>query len=176
MRRRFQVGLLPGLVLLAACDGDRQALNSERIREQFGTYGVEVLQADAGRRVSSLYSEDPDTGRICRTFALVEFAVPVAPQVLAEHERIVAGQSIGQVFVDAGWKIDKVNLFIGESSASEHGFPLDELMQIDARESLATHRYTFVVESGGRRIEYATITEVHHPDYLDPLQLQSIYD
>ena len=151
-------------------------MNSERIRDQFGSYGVEILQADAGRRVSSLYSQGPDSGRICRTFAVVEFTIPVAQQILSEHERIVAGQSIGEVFVDAGWKIDKVSLFIGESSASEHDFALDELMRIDAQQSLATHRYKFVVESGADRIEYATITEVHHPDYLDQRQLTSIYD
>jgi hypothetical protein len=164
------------MCVLAACESEPPQLNSERILQKFGSYGVQILQADDARRISSLYSDDKASGRTCRTFAIVEFALPVDRQIRAEHERIVAGQSIGQVFVDAGWKIDKQNLFIGESNASGYGYKLDELMRVDEQQSLATHRYKFVVEYADRRIEYATITEVHHPDYFNSSQLRLIYE
>jgi hypothetical protein len=151
-------------------------LNSERILQRFGSYGVEVLDADDTRRVSNLHSMDSSAERICRTYAVVEFDQPVDSRLLAEHERVVSGESIGTVFSDAGWTIQKETLFIGDSDASGYEDKLGKLMRIDIEQSLATHRYRFIVSRNEQRIEYATITEVHHPDYLDTAQLRAIYD
>lgn len=168
--------LLFAVLVLAACDSGTPPLNSERIRQSFGSYGVEILQAYGGQRVSCLYSEDQASGKTCRTIAVVEFTQPVDNELLPEHERILTGQSIGEVFVDAGWRIDKRNLLIGETAASDWTFDLEKLMRIDTAQAIATHRYEFFVERGERRIHYATITEMHHPDYLDSEQLHSYYD
>ncbi|MGI9200381.1 MAG: hypothetical protein ACR2QL_04940, partial [Woeseiaceae bacterium] len=40
---------------LSACAQEPEALNSERIEERFGSYGIEVLSHEAGVRRSSLY-------------------------------------------------------------------------------------------------------------------------
>lgn len=162
--------------LFVACDSERQTLNSERIEQQFGSYGVDILYADDARRISNLYSDEPASGKICRTFAIVEFSLPVDRRIVSQHERIVAGESIGQVFADAGWQIDKQNLFIGESDVADYSYNLREMMHIDSQRSLATHRYRFIISQGDLRIEYATITEVHHPEYLDSGRLRSNYD
>ena len=47
----------------------RELLNSERIAQRFGSYGIEVLESDGRVRVSNLYSNEQG-GRICRTFAV----------------------------------------------------------------------------------------------------------
>jgi hypothetical protein len=151
-------------------------LNSERIVQRFGSYGVEVLDADDNRRVSNLHSMDSSSGRICRTYAVVEFDQPVDSRLLAEHERVVSGESIGTVFSNAGWTIRKESLFIGESDASDYEDNLGRLMRIESEQALATHRYRFIVSRDEQLIGYATITEVHHPDYLDAAQLHAIYD
>jgi hypothetical protein len=49
-------------------------------------------------------------------------------------------------------------------------------MRIENEQALATHSYRFIVIRNEQLIGYATITEVHHPDYLDPAQLHAIYD
>ena len=49
------------------------------------------------------------------------------------------------------------------------------LMKIDTPSSLATHSYRFEVEKNGNRHRYATITEIHHPDYLTPHELSAMY-
>jgi hypothetical protein len=179
--RNAKPNLRPWLVLLvlslaAACHSDREPLNSERIEHQFGSYGVEVLHADAATRISSLYSSDGPANRTTRTYAVVEFALPVDQRILAEHERVIAGASLGQVFVNAGWHIEKQTLSITDTSPAAYSDNVVELMRIEARQALATHRYRFFVSKDRLRIPYATITEVHHPDYLEADQLRSMYE
>ena len=52
---------------------------------------------------------------------------------------------------------------------------LADLMRIDLPASLATHVYEFVIRKEGRSFDYATIVELHHPDYLAVEDLHSIY-
>lgn len=47
-------------------------LNSERIAQRYGSYGIEVLASDCGLRVSDLYSGE-QTDRVTRTLAVVRF-------------------------------------------------------------------------------------------------------
>ena len=52
---------------------------------------------------------------------------------------------------------------------------IGELMRIDLPESLATHVYLLIVSKDERSFTYATITEIHHPDYLSSADLKTIY-
>jgi len=164
------------LGLAAACHSDRDALNSERIQRQFGSYGVDVLHADATTRISSLYSSNGTGIPITRTYAVVEFVSPVDQRILAEHESVTGGASLGQVFVEAGWGVEKQTLSITDTSPTDYSDDLVDLMRIESQQMLATHRYRFTVSKDQLRVLYATITEVHHPDYLDAGQLRAIYE
>jgi hypothetical protein len=161
--------------LVAACSSQPALLNSERIELRYGNYGVRVLYADERQRVSSLYSFGTD-GEICRTFAIVDFMQPPDPRLAVEHSSILAGGSIGQVFHQAGWQTEKYTLSIGETRAGDYSRHIPELMQLDPAEQLALHRYRFEVVRDGLRIQYAVITEIHHPDYLTVQALHEIYD
>lgn len=147
-------------------------LSSERIQRKFGSYGVDVLQADANRRVSALYSL-ADGDKICRTYAQVRFAPTIDPAFAAEHARILAGESIGVVFRSAGWTIAKRHRHIGEAALPNGD--VAELMRIGGQDRLATDTYVFEIEKDGRRFAYAEITELHHPAYLTAAELASIY-
>jgi hypothetical protein len=149
----------------------REVLNSERITAAFGNYGIEVLEQADGRRVSNLYSVSGDE-KTCRTFAVVRYPRMIDPQVRAEHAAIVGGGSIGTVFVAAGWEVRKTHLRYGETWAAPR---LASLMRVAEGTPLATHIYALDVAKGGRTIEYATLVEVHHPDYLTSEDLPAIY-
>ena len=149
----------------------REILNSERIAATFGSYGIQVLEQTDGTRISNLYSGAGDE-KICRTFAAVRFQPGMDPQVSAEHAAIVAGGSIGAVFVAAGWEVRKTHLRYSETWAPPR---LAAMMRVAQRTPLATHVYALDVAKGGRVIEYATIVEIHHPDYLTREDLPAIY-
>ena len=65
---------LPLLFFVSACASQDTSvgLNSERIRQNFGSYGVDVLSNENKRRISSLYSIDGDE-KTTRTYAVVDF-------------------------------------------------------------------------------------------------------
>jgi hypothetical protein len=149
----------------------RQLLNSERIEQRFGSYGVEVLAGDPRIRVSNLYSEGGGQ-RTCRTFAAVVYPAAIDPAIAAEHAEIVRGGSIGAVFAAHGWQVVKINLRYVEIDAPER---VARLMRIAAGTRLAAHAYELDVAKAGRSIEYALLVEIHHPDYLSLGDLRSIY-
>lgn len=161
---------------LAACASQeiRPALNSERIRQTFGNYGVTVLFNDESRRVSSLYSTEGNV-RTARTYAVVEFADPTTSALAAQHALIVSGESIGEVFRDAGWSIEKRHLFIGEIEVPAAYTEIAALMRVSLPQNMAVEVYYFTVNKGKRIDDYATITEIHHPDYLSAADLKGIY-
>jgi hypothetical protein len=162
-----------GLVL-AACGSQGPQLNSERIEQTFGSYGVDVLQSRANRRVSSLYSGTGDD-KVTRTFAVIDFSGRVRPAYANEHSRVEAGESLGAVFKSAGWEIEKVSFFVGEMEIPGKYDLLAELMQIDLPKFLAAHAYQFVIRKDGRSYNYAVIVELHHPDYLTADDLEAVY-
>jgi len=166
--------LLAFFIVLAGCSQETATLNSDRIRDTFGTYGVEVLRADSRIRLSSLYSGEGDE-KTCRTLAIVEFRQPMPSQIAPIHALITAGGSIGEVFRDVGWDIHKTNNRIRGAPPPDVGLDVSALMDADMPATLATHTYDFVVEKNGNRLTYATITEVHHPDYLQTEDLLEIY-
>jgi hypothetical protein len=162
-----------GLALLS-CASQEQLLNSERIAETFGSYGIDVIQANNEGRVSSLYSLSDDD-KITRTFAVVKFAGPARRAFASEHSQVEAGQSLGAVFESAGWEIEKLNIFVGEMEIPRKYVLLAELMQINLPQFLAAHAYQFIIRKDGRSYDYATIVELHHPDYLSAQDLVAIY-
>jgi hypothetical protein len=149
----------------------RELLNSERIAAAFGSYGVEVLEEDEQVRVSNLFSGAADE-RTTRTFAIVRYASPTDPAVAGEHAAIVAGGSIGAVFAARGWEVRKSHLSYGERPATPK---VASLMRIAAGTPVAEHVYVLDVVKDGRRVEYAALVEIHHPDYLDRSDLAEIY-
>lgn len=157
---------------MAGCSASSQRLNSERIEQRFGSYGVDVLHSDFDLRISSLYSLDAGE-KICRTYAVVELLPPHA-EYAREVQRVLSGESIGRVFKEGGWHIRKETLAVGEIAVTDPEQKITELMRLDAPVVLASQRYLFRVSRDGRTFDYAIITETHHPDYLDILDLESI--
>lgn len=162
------------LFVLTGCGSQTQRLNSERIERAFGSYGVDVIQSSASLRVSSLYSGNGDS-KITRTFAVVNFSGRVRSPFAAEHAKVLSGESLGAVFKSAGWQIEKHNIYVGEFEIPAGYGLISELMQTDLPESLATHVYVFVINKNERSYNYATIVELHHPDYLSVEDLHRIY-
>jgi hypothetical protein len=146
-------------------------LNSERIEQRFGSYGIDVLSSDARLRVSELYSLAGDH-KVCRTFAVVLYPGQVDPRFADEHAAILAGGSIGAVFKQHGWNVEKRNLYFGTLAPTER---IAELMDDDSGRRLAVHVYGLYVGKGETSLPYATIAEVHHPDYLTLARVREIY-
>ncbi len=149
----------------------REILNSERIAAKFGSYSVEILEADTGLRVTNLFSGEGDS-RTCRTFAVVRYPLFIDPAVREEHAAILAGGSIGAVFAANGWEVRKTHLYFGETTATKR---LATLMHVEQGTRLAEHAYVLDVVKAGRVIEYAALVEIHHPDYLVRGDLSAIY-
>lgn len=158
--------------LLAACAAP--PLNSERIAERYGSYAVTVVRQDMRLRIASLESVERHR-RVTRTLALVRFAEATPPELAAIDARIRDGASIGSSFSDAGWTIDKPLVYLGELGVGSEAAALASLMHIGLPARLAVHIYRFEVRRGDQRHRYASIVELHHPDYLDVADLQSIY-
>jgi hypothetical protein len=155
----------------SAQSSTRQLLNSERIEARFGNYGIEVLSSDPRERVSNLYSE-ANGERTCRTFAVVRYPAATDPTLVAEHDEIVRGGSIGAVFAAHGWQVVKTNLRYFEIDAPER---VARLMRVATGTRLAAHAYELDVAKSGRKFEYALLVEIHHPDYLELDDLRAIY-
>lgn len=149
----------------------REPLNSERIERLFGSYGVEVLSSDDTTRVANLFSAE-NGARTCRTFAVSRYPASIAPAFAAEHEEIVAGGSIGAVFAKHGWTVKKTHLYFGEVQAWPK---LAALMRITPGDALAEDVYVLDIVKGAMQFEYATIVEIHHPDYLHRADLPRLY-
>jgi hypothetical protein len=165
---------LLGLSIAALANAqDRNLLNSERIEQRFGSYGIEVLASDESLRVSDLYSGEGEH-RCTRTFAVVAYAELVDAAFAVEHAAILHGGSIGAIFASAGWDVLKHNLYYGTLESTRK---LERMMGIrgDGGATLAVHVYVLEVRKATRSFEYALIAEVHHPDYLDVGDLERIY-
>jgi len=179
VKRRHPVATLAlalgcALALVLGCIGETaaQLLNSDRIEQVFGSYGVDVLvRAPEALRISSLYSTEGGI-RTTRTLAIVAWPSAVDPGLADAHAAILAGASIGATLESAGWTVTKRNLYFGETPAPDS---LSRLMRIPATPALATHGYVLSVTRGDLAVDYATIAELHHPAYLDLAMLEAIY-
>lgn len=145
-------------------------LNSERIEKKFGGYGIDVLYNSAKLRVSNLY----DGKHITRTLAIVDYPKAIDSAFAKEHQIIVQGGSIGSVFKEQGWKIEKKNVFLGELPPSADWNKLYELMGNIPPSKLSIWIYVFYIRKDDKVFPYATISEIYHPDYLSLADLKCI--
>jgi hypothetical protein len=168
---------VPSIVLaaaLSACSLQPEALNSERIKDRFGSYGVEIIEQDDETRRSSLYSTS-NGKQICRTYAVVKFAGGDTFDISEVHRKVVDGASIGSTFRSEGWEIRKETVHVGEIALPDVDHPIGELMQLQSATSLAVHAYELHIEKGTTSLHYATIVETHHPEYLGKSELLELY-
>jgi hypothetical protein len=159
---------------LAAASQTSELANSDRIRLKFGNYGIEIIENDLRIRVSNLFSTDAGV-KTNRTFAVVMYPAVIEPAFRKEHEAIINGQSIGIVFKENGWLIDKRHQYIGE---------LETLSDLSAVQAVfgdigeirpVIHVYSLLIKKNSDQFHYASIAEVHHPDYLGLEELKAIY-
>ena len=161
--------------ILSACATESVNLNSERIEQRFGSYGIEVLASEAGLRRSSLFSYDGDTAT-CRTYAIVQFVEQLDERYNEAHSRVMAGGSIGSTFREDGWDIQKKTLYIGNVRLSDESTEIARLMRLTGAHDLALHVYQLVLVREEIELEYATIMEAHHPEYLTVADLLGIFE
>jgi len=165
--RRSVVALL-ACVLVACAPAPpvpEPLLNSERILQRYGSYGVDVLQQDGDLRVACLYSEEI-AGRLCRTVAVTLFDPPPA-QLQQALERIRAGASLGATLKASGWQVIKrdhhlVTRPTGNAFASLIGWSPDQTPPW-----VAVDAYALWVVRSGQSFRFARVAEAYHPDYLD---------
>jgi hypothetical protein len=169
--------LVPTIVLaaaLSACSLQSDVLNSERIKNRFGNYGVEIIEQDDQTRRSSLYSTN-NGKRTCRTYAVVKFAGGDAFNISDVHQKVIDGASIGSTFKSDGWEIRKETIYVGEVALPGVRHPIGELMHLQSTTDLAVHAYQLHIEKGSTSLHYATIVETHHPEYLGESELLEFY-
>lgn len=154
--------------------GPDTLLNSERIFQRFGSYGVEILYSDSTTRISNLYSTEGDNN-ITRTFAVVMYPPAVDSALMEEHRAILNGGSIGQVFKEGGWTVHKRSVYMGEVEVTDAMSDIQDMMGDIDPSVLALYMYTFSVEREDELFDYATIAEVYHPNYLTYGNLSEIY-
>lgn len=159
---------------LSACAIEPELLNSERIEEQFGSYGIDVLSSEPGLRRSALYSNEIGA-HTCRTYAVVRFIEKPDAIIGSEHAQILAGNSIGAIFKANGWAIHKETLYIGTARIDDNNSRLAALMRLPQARDVAMHVYRLLLQKDGQAIDYATIIELHHPDYLASEHLRELY-
>jgi hypothetical protein len=160
---------------LSACATESVILNSERIEQRFGSYGIEVLASEAGLRRSSLFSCDGDTAT-CRTYAVVQFAEQHDERYDDAHSKVLSGDSIGATFKENGWGIRKDSMYIGNIRLPESRTEVGELMRLTGAHDLALHVYRLVLVRENVAFDYATILEVHHPEYLSEQDLRGLFE
>ena len=150
---------------LSACATESVILNSERIENRFGSYGIEVLASEAGLRRSSLLSYDGDAVDLPH---LRRRAVRRAARRVRyddAHSKVLAGNSIGEPHSGktAGECPQDATLYIGSSSTARSlARQVGELMRSDRRprSSHCTSTDSCWPVLKASHFEYATILEV----------------
>lgn len=138
-------------------------LNSEKIEARYGNYHIDVIASNGLTRQSAL-SSDTDGRRICRTFALTQFSEDVGS--VSTQDVIREGASIGAALQRDGWNVLKSTIHVGSITIADREHPVVTLMRVDPPVTLALHIYKLSIEKDGDVLDYATISEMHHPDYL----------
>lgn len=148
--------------------------NSDRIRLKFGNYGIEIVENGLRIRVSNLFSTDAGI-KTNRTFAVVMYPAVIEPAFSKEHEAIIGGQSIGIVFKESGWLIEKRHQYIGELETVPDLTAVKGVFGDIGEVRPVIHVYSLMIKKDNAQFHYASIAEVHHPDYLGLEELKSIY-
>jgi hypothetical protein len=159
---------------LDACAHESERLNSERIADRFGSYGIDVVSSEPGLRRSNLYSSENGVST-CRTYAVVRFVDEPNALIDTEHAQILAGKSIGAIFKASGWAILKETLHVGTVKLDDPAHPVATLMRLEISADVAMHVYRLLLKKSDQAIEYATLIELHHPDYLGVSGLLNLY-
>jgi hypothetical protein len=133
-----------------------------------------MLASDGPTRQSALSSEDA-AGKVCRTFAITRFADAAESLDLDSQQRILNGASIGATLKQDGWNILKATIHVGSVEIDRVAHPVLDLMQLDVPATLALHIYRLSIEKNGESLEYATISELHHPDYLSEADVRELF-
>jgi len=163
---------LLGVAAPALADDDSPPLlNSERIEQRFGSYGIELLAQTDAVRIASLYSLE-NGEKVTRTFAVTRYSDSVDARLAQAHERILAGGSIGATLAEAGWTVTRRHLWVGDVPATTG---IGSLMNIDDSSPLGLHVFDLEVSRGDEQLHYATIAEVHHPDHLDRNGIEQLF-
>ena len=168
---------IPQTILDAAVSAsavESEVLNSERIEARFGSYGIDIISDRDGQRLASLYSGS-GRERVCRTFASVRRQARSSESIDAEQADIAAGRSIGARFRESGWSVAKRTLYTGAVPVSRLIAEVRRRMCLAEGASDAVHAYQLVLGRERHTIDYATIIEAHHPDYLSVDALLGLY-
>ena len=142
-------------------------MNSEDIKNRFGSYHVKVMQQDQDHRVASLYS-DHGNNAVCRTLAVTYFWHPTPPEVMSADQLIRQGHSIGSTLSGTGLLLKRQSLLeaITPSGAS---FELLTAGTVRPGTPLVLRLYRLDAGIFDRSLSpYATIAEAHHPEHIAP--------
>jgi hypothetical protein len=172
----YQARVLSGILtaFLVACASEAVLLNSERIEQRFGNYGIEILESEDGLRRSNLYSREGNLAT-CRTYALVEFTERLDERYADTHATVLAGGSIGATAREHGWEVRKHTAYIDQLRLPPRTTQVSRLMRLRGGELLAVHVYRLTLARSDEALPYATIIEIHHPDYLGLAELRALY-
>ena len=149
-------------------------LNSQKIESRYGSYTVEMLASDGLTRQSAL-SSDSGSGKVCRTFAITRFTDTADALGLDSQQKILEGASIGATLKQDGFSILKATIYVGSIEIDRAAHPVLGLMRLEVPATLALHIYKLSIEKNGDALEYATISEMHHPDYLDEDDVRDLF-
>ena len=141
-------------------------MNSDKIRERFGHYGVELLEQSPRTRLASLYSLS-DEQRITRTLALTRFELPAHPAVEEQDAQIRSGESIGATLRQAGWTVVKNKTTDCQVTAGRR-FALLGGSTLNPEAGVLLRVYSLSVLKGDLAIDYATIAEAYHCEHIAP--------
>ena len=141
-------------------------MNSDKIRERFGHYGVELLEQDTRTRLASLYSLSGEQ-RITRTLALTRFELPTHPGVEAQDAQIRSGESIGATLRKAGWSIVKNETIDCQVTAGQR-FALLGGATLSPEDNVLLRVYTLNITRQDLSIDYAIIAEAYHGEHIAP--------
>lgn len=140
-------------------------MNSEDIKNRFGSYHVVVLTQDEAHRVASLCSEH-NGAMVCRTLAVTYFCQPTPEAALPADQLIRQGHSIGSTLSEAGLVIQRQPL-LEATTLSGEGFERLSAGTVKSGTGLLIrlYRLDIGIDTGSVR-PYATIAEAHHPEHL----------
>lgn len=141
-------------------------MNSDKIRERFGHYGVELLEQSPGTRLASLYSLSGEQ-RITRTLALTRFELPAHPAVDEQDAQIRSGESIGATLRQAGWTVVKNKTTDCQVIAGQR-FALLGGATLSPEDRVLLRVYSLSVVKGDLAIDYASIAEAYHCEHIAP--------
>jgi hypothetical protein len=168
MARWWTLALLLSAALFACIQAptEREALlNSERIQQRFGSYGVRVLRQDGDLRVACLYSTEAN-GEVCRTVAVTLLDEPLPAELAVPSAAIRAGASLGATLKTAGWTVVKRDHVLNEQASGTAFAALLDWPCDMPPPRVAVDAYALWAERPGQSFRFARIAEAHHPDYL----------